>query len=311
MRILVVGAGATGGYFGGRLARAGRDVTFLVRPSRAERLRATGLQILSPTGDVSITPKVVTTEALADAGPFDVVIVSVKAFSLDQALDDLAPAVGADTMIVPLLNGLRHFDTLSRRFGNRAVLGGLCRINTTVDDLGRIVHFSPLHELWYGERDGSRSSRVLRLDQAFRDAGFDAHLSESIEEKLWEKWTLLATIGGITCLMRGNLGEVARAPGGTEFSLRLFGEVLAVVEATGRRPSDAFVTEIQGWLAQKDSIQATSMYRDMTKGNPVEADQILGDLGLRAKRAGVPTPLLDAAYTNLCLYQVRRDASHG
>jgi len=310
MRILVVGAGATGGYFGGRLAQAGRDVTFLVRSARAETLRSGGLQILSPTGEVSIKPQVATADALAAMGHFDVIILSVKAFSLVPALDDLAPAVGPDTVIVPLLNGMRHFEVLSQRFGDRAVVGGLCRINSTVDDRGRIVHFSPLHELWYGERDGSRSPRILRLDETLGGAGFDARLTDAIEEKLWEKWTLLATIGGITCLMRGNLGEVARAPGGTEFSLRFFNEVLAIVEAAGHRPSDAFVAEIQGWLRQKDSVQTTSMYRDLGQGNPVEADQILGDLGLRARGLGVKTPLLDAAYANLCVYQVRRDAAN-
>lgn len=213
-------------------------------------------------------------------------------------------------MIVPLLNGIRHLDVLAQRFGKRALVGGLCRINTTVDDLGRIVHFSPLHELWYGELDGSRSARIERLNEALAGAGFDARLSDDITAKLWEKWTLLATLGGITCLMRGNLGEVARAPGGTEFASGFFDEVLSVVTAAGQRPADAFVAETQEWLRQKDSIQATSMYRDLSKGNPVEAEQILGDLALRARSLGVKSPRIDAAYTNLCVYQARRDALH-
>src|SRR5271165_6604065 len=114
MRLLVVGAGATGGYFGGRLAQAGRDVTFLVRPRRAAQLRADGLQIVSPHGDVTLSPPIVTADTIP--GPFDIVLLTVKAFSLDAALADVAPAVGKETMILPFLNGMRHVEAITERF---------------------------------------------------------------------------------------------------------------------------------------------------------------------------------------------------
>src|ERR1700753_4079947 len=121
MRTLVIGAGATGGYFGGRMAQAGRDVTFLVRPKRADALRASGLQIVSPYGDTTLKPQILATGEIT--APFDVVLLTVKAYSLDSAIEDFAPAVGRDTMIMPVLNGMRHVDVLMERFGAKAVIG--------------------------------------------------------------------------------------------------------------------------------------------------------------------------------------------
>src|ERR1700739_1865221 len=155
MRILVVGAGSTGGYFGGRLAQAGRDITFLVRPARAEHLRLNGLQIISPHGDVTMSPNLVVAGEIA--APFDAVLVAVKAFSLESALDDLAGAVGPETMILPVLNGMRHLNRLAARFGKNSVIGGVCKVATVVDDRGRIVQLTKLQDLAYGEMSGDRS----------------------------------------------------------------------------------------------------------------------------------------------------------
>lgn len=306
MRLLVVGAGSTGGYFGGRLAQAGRDVTFLVRPARAAHLKAHGLQILSPNGDVTLTPKLVTAGNIN--APFDAVLLTVKAFSLEAALDDLAPAVGPETMILPVLNGMKHVDRLAARFGAKAVVGCVCKVATAVDDQGRIVQLAKFHELAYGEMGGAPSSRTEQLDVAMRGAGFDAKLSRTIEREMWEKWVLLAAMGGITCLMRGNIGEIEAAPGGASFALRFLEEVVSVVTAVGCPPSADFLTSTRALLTAKGSTQASSMYRDLQKGSPVEADQIIGDLLDRAGRADVPAPLLAAAYTHLSIYQRRISA---
>jgi 2-dehydropantoate 2-reductase len=200
---------------------------------------------------------------------------------------------------------MRHFDVLTARFGEDRVLGGLCRINTTVDYRGRVVQFNELHELWYGERNGTQTARIQELHQQMSGAGFDAHLSTTILAKLWEKWTLLATIGGICCLMRAELGEVARASGGVDFSMRFFDEVIAVATAAGFAPDASFVTTTRGWLSQVDSTQTTSMYRDLVKGGPIEGQQIVGDLVTEAQRGGVDAPLLAAAWTHLSVYQSR------
>ena len=303
MRILIVGAGSTGGYFGGRLAEAGREVTFLVRPQRAEQLRAKGLQILSPHGDVTLAPKLVTAGEIA--GPFDAVLLTVKGFALDAALDDLAPAIGPETMILPVLNGMKHVDVLAARFGATAVVGCVCKVATTLDDDGRVVQFNTLQDLAYGELSGERSARMERLDRAMQGAGFDARLSPTIGREMWEKWVMLATGGGVTCLMRGAIGEIEAVPGGADFALAFLDEVTAVVRAVGVAPGEPFLAATRAMMTQQGSPFTTSMYRDLEKGRPVEVEQILGDLLARAQTAGVATPLLAAATAHLRVYQNR------
>jgi 2-dehydropantoate 2-reductase len=301
MRILVVGAGSTGGYFGGRLVQAGRDVTFLVRPARAAALREKGLQIVSPYGDVTLAPKLVTADAIKE--PFDAVLLTVKAFSLEAALDDLAPAVGPETMILPVLNGMRHVDRIIARFGAPALVGCVVKVATIVDGEGRIVQLTRLQDVAYGEMDGTRSARIERVDAAMQGAGFPARLSSDIQAEMWEKWDLLAALGGITCLMRGNVGEVNAAPGGTAFALGLLDEVVAVVTAEGHPPRAAYLAEARKFLTDPASTATSSMYRDLAQGRPVEADQIVGDMVARGMRHHVATPLLNAAYVNLSIYQ--------
>jgi len=301
MRILIVGAGSTGGYYGARLAQAGRDVTFLVRPARAAQLRAHGLQIQSPHGDFTLTPKLVVAGDID--GPYDAILLTVKGFGLAAALEDIAPAVGPDTMILPVLNGMKHVDAIVARFGREALAGCVAKIATILDDDGRIIQFNKLHDLAYGEMNGTRSDRIQALDQAMQGAGFDARLSDTIERDMWEKWVLLATVGGVTNLMRGAVGEIEAVPGGAEFALAFLDEVISVVTAEGHPPSEPFVTAARATVTQRGSPLTSSMYRDLVKGRPVEVDQILADLLARAKRLHMKTPLLAAATVNLLVYQ--------
>jgi 2-dehydropantoate 2-reductase len=303
MRILVAGAGSTGGYFGARLAEAGRDVTFLVRPGRAERLRRDGLRVVSPHGDLTLAPRLVVAGDVA--GPFDLVILAVKAYALEQALDDLAPAVGAETMIVPLLNGMRHIDLLIERFGAAPVLGGVCVVATTLDAGGRIVQLADMQELAYGERSGAASARVGTLDETMRGAGFKARRSETIMQDMWEKWVTLATAGGVTCLLRGNVGEIEAVPGGADLALRFLGECASVATAAEFPPSEACMARARSMMTAKGSSFASSMYRDLQSNAPVEVEHILGDMLQRARRFGLATPLLEAAVAHLRIYQNR------
>ena len=303
MRMLVVGAGATGGFFGGRLAQAGRDVTFLVRPRRAAQLRAAGLEIVSANGHATVHPKLV---AAADLdGSYDAVLLTVKAFSLESALDDMAPAVGAGTCILPVLNGMRHMDLLVERFGEDAVAGGAAKVATTIDESGRIVQLAPFQDLAYGEMDGTRSARMQSLDLFMQGAGFDARLSTTIALEMWEKWALLATLGGVTCLMRANIGEIAAAPGGGAFLQRFFDEVVSTISAVGVPVSEGCIAFAKNAFLAKGSTLTSSMYRDLQANQPVEADQIIGDLLSRARKAGLSTPLLETAYAHLSVYQTR------
>jgi 2-dehydropantoate 2-reductase len=303
VRMLVVGAGSTGGYFGGRLAQAGRDVTFLVRAARAAQLAERGLQILSPHGDLTLRPQLVTADRLS--GTYDAILLTVKAFSLDSALADMAPAVGPETMILPVLNGMKHVDILADSFGRGTVVGCACKIVGSVDDQGRIVQHNLIQDIAYGEMGGEVSPRIEALDRFMRDAGFDARLSPAIEGKMWEKWILLAGLGGINCLMRGTIGEVMQAPRGTEFALAVLEEIIAVVGAVGVPPSPEFVTAARAALTTTGSPLTSSMYRDLQRGVRIEADQIIGDLIARGQRTGLRIPLLEAIYAQLCVYQHR------
>jgi 2-dehydropantoate 2-reductase len=303
MRILVVGAGATGGYFGGRLAEAGRDVTFLVRPKRAAQLRADGLRILSPHGDVTLTPKLVTADAIA--GTYDIVLLTVKAFALEAALRDLVPAVGPGSMIVPALNGMRHVEALTSRFGEGPVLGGVCLVASTIDPQGRIKQLADFQQLVYGERGGEMSARVAALDAAMQGAGFVARASGAILQEMWEKWILLATLGAVTCLLRGTVGDIEAAPGGAALALTVLDDCVAVATRSGYAPSAAFLERTRASVTAKGSTTAPSMYRDLTQGLPVEADQIVGDMLARARGFGLAAPILAAAYAGLSIYQKR------
>jgi 2-dehydropantoate 2-reductase len=302
-RILIVGAGAVGGYFGGRLAQAGRDVTFLVRPSRAKQLRQDGLRIVSPHGDAVLSPKLVTAEELDT--PYDLIFLSVKAYALEAAMNDFATAVGPETMIFPVLNGMRHIDLLTKRFGERAVIGGVCLVASEIDDEGRIVQLADFQQLVYGERNGETTPRLQTLHATLQGAGFDARLSTDIMQAMWEKWVQLASLGAITCLMRGTIGEIVAAPGGADLSLKVLDESTAVATACGHKPSEALLARHAAAMTEPSSPLTSSMYRDLRKGAPVEADHILGDLIERGDAHGVATPLLKAAFVNLRVYQER------
>jgi 2-dehydropantoate 2-reductase len=301
MRLLVVGAGSTGGYFGGRLAQAGRDVTFLVRPARAAQLRENGLRITSPHGDATLRPEAVMAGAITQ--PFDAVLLTVKGFHLDATLEDIAPAVGPETMILPVLNGMRHMDVIARRFTPHNLLGCVLKVSTVLEDDGRIVQLLPFQELAYGERDGSVTSRIKAVDAFMQGADIGARLSGEIGREMWEKWIMLASLGAVTCLMRGTVGEIEACPGGAAFALQVLDEVVAIVRAVGEPPSEAFLEAARQQLTARGSGFASSMSRDLQRGRPVEVEQIIGDLMDRGAKAGVAAPLLSAACLHLRVHQ--------
>jgi 2-dehydropantoate 2-reductase len=305
VRFLVVGAGAIGGYFGGRLLEAGRDVTFLVRPGRAAQLASTGLIIRSRLGDVALPspPRVLASELSA---PFDVVLLSCKAYDLEPAMASFAPAVGPDTAILPLLNGLRHLDRLSDRFGGDRVLGGQCFISASLDPGGVIVHLNESHTLSFGERGGARSARVQAIAAAMAGARFDARASDEILQEMWEKWVFIAAGAGITCLMRAPVGDIVAA-GGADLAVALLDECGAVAAAAGCAPRPDFVERNRALLTAAGSGLAASMLRDVERSAPTEVDHIVGDmLRRRGDAAETDHSLLRIAYTHLKAYEARR-----
>ena len=305
MRILVVGAGAIGGYFGGRLLQAGRDVTFLVRPKRAAELARDGLVIKSPNGDVTLkNPLAVQADKLAEN--FDVVLLSCKAFDLDDAIKSFAPAVGAQTAIIPLLNGMLHLDVLDKKFGRERVLGGLCAIAVTLNDKREVVQLQPMQSLNFGERDGKMSDRVRAIAEVFAGGNFGSVASERIIQEMWEKWVFLASLAASTSLMRTSVGNILAAPGGREFMLGMLDECSAVATAEGHAPSGPFFERVRGMLTAEGSQMTASMFRDIKAVAPVEADHVIGDLIARADSAKVPVPKLRTAYTHLKAYEMQR-----
>jgi 2-dehydropantoate 2-reductase len=306
MRILVIGAGAVGGYFGGRLAEAGRDVTFLVRARQAEAIREHGLRIVSPHGDATLQPRLILADQIT--GPYDLIILCVKAYSLAGAMNDFAAAVGPNTIILPLLNGMRHLELLAGRFGEDTVIGGVCLIAAEVDNQGCIVQLTEIHRLVYGERAGGISARISALDQALQGATFEARTSENMLQDMWEKWVLLASLGAATCLMRGNIGEIEATPGGADLSRTILAECSAISAASGYAPGAAFLARTEKVLTTRGSTLTSSMYRDLTRNAPVEVEQILGDLLERGRHFAVTAPLLEAACASLRIYQARLSA---
>jgi 2-dehydropantoate 2-reductase len=306
MRILVVGAGSTGGYFGGLLARAGRDVTFLVRTARADALRATGLTITGPGGEWTIKPTVVTPDELAAKAPYDVVLLAVKAYSLADAIHDVTPAIGGDTVVVPGLNGLAHMDVLDETFGRHRVLGGVMYVATVLDENDRIVQLDQaLNSLAWGARDAVDGDRAAALIPDFTDAGFTARNSPHIELAMWEKWINLASLGALTCLMRGTVGEIASAHGGIAYADGVIDECLTTAAAYGFPIRPEVAERARAALTDPTSTSTSSMYRDLVAGRPTEADHIIGDLIARAQSKDVDVPLLEIAYTSLSVHQRR------
>ena len=308
LRYLIVGAGAVGGYFGGRMAEAGRDVTFLVRPARAAALRANGLELRSPLGDARLKPRLlVSGEAAPDGTRFDVIVIATKAYSLTAAMNDIQPYVSDSTYVLPLLNGMLQLDTLGDRFGVARVLGGSVRIIGDLDEAGRVVQMTELGEISYGALPATRiSSEMLQqIDADMRVPNVTAILQPDITATLWQKWSIVASMGIVCLLGGGSLGEVASAPRGLSIADAVLDECLATAEANGYAPNAQVFRTHRARLHDTHSTLTSSLYRDMTRGLPVEADHLVGDLVARAE-GKADVPLLTAAYVRLKVYEAQQ-----
>jgi 2-dehydropantoate 2-reductase len=284
---------------------AGSDVTFLVRPRRATELADAGLVIKSPVGDVTLkNPPIVQADKLTEK--FDMVLLSCKAFDLDDAIKSFAPAVGPQTSIIPLLNGMRHLDVLDAKFGRERVLGGLCAIAVTLNDRREVVQLAPLQSLNFGERDGKLSDRVRAIAEPMTSGSFGAVASENIIQEMWEKWVFLASLAAATSLMRTSVGNILAAPGGRDFLLGMLDECSAVAAAEGHAPRPAVLERTRGAFTTEGSPMNASMFRDIKMGAPVESDHVIGDLIARGEAAKLPLPLLRLAYTHLKAYEKQR-----
>lgn len=304
MKILVLGAGATGGYFGGRLAASGADVTFLVRPKRQAKLAEHGIIIESPFGNGHVAARTVTAETLQ--GAFDLIILSCKSYDLKSSISSITPAVGSNTQILPLLNGLAHLDDLDQTFGAPRVLGGMCHLSVNLADDGRIQHLNNLHLLTYGARQPAQEGYCEALLPVLQKANFVTKLSAEVIHDMWGKWVLLASLAGMTCLMRASVGEIATTRNGASYMQALIDECAAIAAANDAGPRQVALATIKSLLTDTKSAVVASMLRDMQRGARIEGDHIIGDMLARGAKAGISSPLLRIAYVNLEAYQNHR-----
>ncbi len=299
MRVLVLGAGGIGGYFGGRLVQAGADVTFLVREARAARLRAEGLVIESPLGDATIEVKTAT----AAESAYDLVLLSCKAFDLEGAIEVVRPGIGPVTSILPLLNGLAHMERLDAAFGGESVLGGLALVSATMAPDGRIRHLGKMQSITVGARSDGQRARCDAVERLLATASFDLRRSPAIMQDLWEKFAFITAAAGITCLMRANVGAIVAAGDGERLTRQILGECEAVAAAAGFPIAETAQAWARQLLLQPGSAFTTSMLRDVQSGAKIEADHLQGDMIRRGDALGVDVDLLRIAYCHLQAYQ--------
>jgi len=304
MKILVLGAGAVGGYFGGRLAQNGADVNFLVRPARAAALSAQGLRISSRLGDLKMPVKCVTSESLG--GGYDLAILTAKAYDLDSAIDALAPGVGSTGAVLPLLNGMAHLEALDARFGRTRVLGGVAYIASTLAPDGEIRHLNDVHRMAFGARAPETEGVCQALTAVCAGAHIEAIHSADIVQAMWDKWVFLATLAGMTCLMRGQVGDILHAAAGERMMLQMLSECAAVARAEGRAVAGKTMDNYTSQLTQRGSNFAASMLRDTESGGRAESAHILDALFALAQRHGQSAPLLEAACVHMQTYAARR-----
>jgi 2-dehydropantoate 2-reductase len=311
MRILVLGAGGVGGYFGGRLIESGADVSFLVREGRARQLAERGLVIKSPLGDAALKVRTLTA---ADPGePFDLVLLTCKAYDLAAAMESIAPHIAAGHgPVLPLLNGMAHVEALRARFGADGVIGGLCGIFGTLSPAGEVVQMAGLPpRIAFGRFQDQVARGVLdgvvsEIEAVFGRGNFASARVEPIEQGLWDKWVALAALAASTCLMRGSVGSIVAGDDGKDIMLELFAETVSVAQAAGYAPAEQRVTAGRGILTDPDSNVTASMLRDIQRGGPTEGAHILSDLLRRAREFGLDTPILRLANAHLQTYETER-----
>jgi 2-dehydropantoate 2-reductase len=307
LKILVLGAGGIGGYFGGRLAESGADVTFLVREGRRKSLIEDGLRIESSFGNATLAVKTVMAAQVEPV--YDAILLVCKAYNLETAIDAVAAAMTPTSFVLPLLNGIAHIDSLNRRFGENRVLGGIAKIQAALTPDGAIRQFNDWRTITFGEQSGAMSDRVERLAALYAEAkGIEALAVADIQQRMWEKLVHLATAATMTCLMRASVGEIVRTPDGRDIFLDQLRVSAAIAAANGHRPSDAFM---QGWeqtFSQRDSTYSTSMLRDTERRGRTEVEHVLGFMLKKAREADIPCHTLLLAYTHIKAFEERRAA---
>ncbi|MGF6770555.1 2-dehydropantoate 2-reductase [Paraburkholderia sp. GAS199] len=304
MKLLVLGAGAIGGYYGARLIEAGADVTFLVREERKKLMESQGLRMVSDSGDFEQKVKLVTSNDLRDK--YDLVLLTCKTYDLDSASDSIAPAVSSGASVLPFVNGVGAYEKLDLRFGKDKVLGGVAYIATTLGDDGVIKHLGKLDSLTVGARSGKSIDLAKEFFGAIGKTSGIRIYSDNIDQALWDKWVMLAAGALMCCMMRGTVKEILATRAGERLMNQAIDECSEVAKRAGYPLSENTLNDIRGRLLDRQSPWAASMMRDIDQGKTrLEADGIVGDMLSHAEQFEVSAVLTAAAYTNLQVYSAR------
>ncbi|MCH7478302.1 MAG: 2-dehydropantoate 2-reductase [SAR324 cluster bacterium] len=302
MRIAIMGSGGLGGYYGGRLAAAGEDVTFIARGANLEALRETGLRVESKLGDIFL-PKVDATDDTAAVGAVDLVIVTTKAYGLDAAVQAMRPLVGPATTVLPLLNGVDSAERMGAVLGMQHVVGGSCMVSSTLVGPGHVRHNTPGERLVFGELFGEITPRCQAIEAAFKQAKINGVLSPQILVELWSKFVFYAAIAGSACVARGSSDTLSGDPDQRWMFLEAMREIERVARARG---VGLGTTVVDDWMKQLSNMPPgtkPSMLVDLEQGRPLELDATTGALVRMAAEAGLEVPVNRTMYTALKRYE--------
>jgi 2-dehydropantoate 2-reductase len=297
MRVLVAGAGGVGGYFGARLARAGTAVTFLARGGHLEAIRRDGLRVRSAV-DGEWTVRAEAVADVAELPPFDAVLFCVKSFDTERVAAALRPAVGPDTAVVSLQNGVDNEDVLERVLGPGHAVGGVAYVFASIEGPGVIVHRLAGRAV-FGELDGRASPRLERLRDAFAAAGVPADVSTDIRRALWEKYLMISAQAGLTALTRTPIGVIRAVPETRRMYRRIVEELAALAQASGVTLSEDVVDTIVKAADALAPEAFSSLHHDLVHGHRLELEALHGHAVRLGERLGVPTPMVFAVYAAL------------
>ena len=302
MKIVMMGSGGVGGFFGGRLANAGYDVSFIARGSHLKAMREHGLTIENePQGDIHL-PKVRVTDDPAELGRADLVILSVKLWDTEAAAKAIGPLVGPGTGVLSLQNGVIKDDILRRVLGEAAVMGGVGYVATHISRPGVIHQVGNMQRIVLGEYDGRKSKRATFLHEALLKSGVNAELSSDVRKAIWEKYVFLVALSGATTTMRKTIGPIRENARTRAFLLELMREAVAVGRAHGVALPEDYAEQRLAFADGLPADMTSSMHHDLERGNPLEVNWLSGGVVQLGEAKGVPTPANRAVCDILALH---------
>jgi 2-dehydropantoate 2-reductase len=303
LKILIVGAGGIGGYFGAKLINAGAEITFLLRDKRHKLIQEQGLTVETPKGNFTVQPKSLTAKQLEPI--YDLIVLAPKAFDLDDSLKSLAKASAHGTFL-PLLNGVSHMEALDKLFGKARVMGGVAHIAAMITDTGAVKQLTDLNMLTVGHRAPEHEALAKELFELCKQTDFNSAYSENINQALWDKWVFLATLAGMTTLCRSSVGDIVATPYGRELTLAMYEECSSVAKASGQAIDDIPKGKTIEMLTKAGSPFTASMLRDLISGQKTEHEHILGQMISKGEQTGIGCQLLKMAYTQIAVAQMKR-----